>query len=160
MGQKKKKNGTHNEYFVLLHLFARLRSQTLGRTCACLRSVINAPVVPRRRWGRVARWDVCGCRRFLAQKNIFWDRSLHLEGKRGGAEDGETCHQAARKRLQASIPKSKGGGLFLFFFFLGRLWPVWDQVSCRALTRWLARCPRLSFCHGSGRQTTAGRVKR
>lgn len=117
MGQKKKKNGTHNEYFVLLHLFARLRSQTLGRTCACLRSVINAPVVPRRRWGRVARWDVCGCRRFLAQKNIFWDRSLHLEGKRGGAEDGETCRQAARKRLQASIPKSKGGGLFLFFFF-------------------------------------------
>lgn len=37
------------------------------------------------------------------------------------------------------------------------------QVPCRVLTsssRRLACCPHLSFCHGSGRQTTAGRVKR
>lgn len=110
-----------NEYFVLLHLFARLRSQTLGRTCACLRYVINALVVPRCRWGRVARWDVWPQAIPRSKKHLL-DRSLHLEGKQGGAEDGETDVLPSRSETAAGKhPEVERWWFVSFFFFRATL---------------------------------------
>lgn len=148
----------------LLNLFAQLRSRTPTHTCTCVSYIINALLVPRHRWGLDGR-RVEGGTSAQQQQTQLKSFLGCFPASLGWMRENWGPASSRLKTGTGKHPKLKGvfeGDVSLVWDqgrFPAAFWPDPPDVLTRP-SRWRACCLHLSFCHGSGRQTTAGRVKR
>lgn len=170
-GRKKKKSDEIVIQSQILYVLKTRRSQRIlcrikficsapitvpcAHTCTCVSSIINAVLVPRRRWGLDGRRVEGGTSSAQQQQTQLKSSLGCFPASLGWTRENWGSASSCLKTGTGKHPKPKG-------VFEGEdVSPVWDQGRFPAVF-WPdpSGCPRLSFCPGSGRQTTAGRVKR